>query len=363
MTQELAAARYGRTVRQAAEIAAQVFTARDALLRDRAEDLRVAFLLFDSATETLMVRRINGSLIMGMWDWGRNAWRPEWAPTAIDLNDMDQRERLRDASKNGYVSWQLSKTQKGDIARDFDSKLRVLAWNGDIPREYVSVIGRMHEYRNEMYHREESRPTALRILSHLYAWLVADLLERLGPPIFGIYSGDPDDIVEHTYGRMGLRAPGPRDLLEDGFRIQNHMAAALREGLDLASAPELLADYAAERMESAHEAIKFSGDYIGSLQRLDKVSEMDVIRLIYNTGDPGRSMAQMRNDRAPVTRAMIERWDEWPEKIRAMQQPLEAFRSLAELEAEFESFEKKVLNLASDVDGAIQFASDLARGK
>lgn len=350
-------------MRQAAEIAAQVFTARDALLRDRAEDLRVAFLLFDSATETLMVRRINGSLVMRMWDWGRYAWRPEWAPVAIDLNDMDQRERLKAASKDGHVPWQLSETQKGRIAREFNSKLRMLAWNGDIPSEYISVIGRLHEYRNEMYHREESRPNALRILSHLYAWLVADLLERLGPPIFGTYSGDPDDIVEHTYGRMGLPAPGPRDLFEDGFKPQSHMAAALREGLDLASAPELLADYAAERMESVHDAIKFSGDYIGSLQRLDEVSEMDVIRLIYNTGDPRRSMAQMRNDKAPVTRAMIKRWDEWPEKIRTTHQPVEAFRSLAELEAEFESFEKKVQNLASDVDGAIQFASDLARGK
>lgn len=53
-------------MQRAAEIAAQVFTARDALLRDRQEDLRVAFLLFDSATETLMVRAINSALAMGL---------------------------------------------------------------------------------------------------------------------------------------------------------------------------------------------------------------------------------------------------------------------------------------------------------
>jgi hypothetical protein len=64
-------------MQRAAEIGAQVFTARDALLRDRQEDLRVAFLLFDSATETLMVRAINSALAMGLWDWGRYAYKPE----------------------------------------------------------------------------------------------------------------------------------------------------------------------------------------------------------------------------------------------------------------------------------------------
>ncbi|ALQ30843.1 hypothetical protein AA310_08110 [Arthrobacter sp. YC-RL1] len=43
---------------RAAEISAQVFTARDAMLSDTPEDNRVAFLLFDSAVETLMVRRV-----------------------------------------------------------------------------------------------------------------------------------------------------------------------------------------------------------------------------------------------------------------------------------------------------------------
>lgn len=34
----------------------------------------------------------------------------------------------------------------------------------------------LYDDRNERYHREESRPAALRTMVHLYAWLVADLL-------------------------------------------------------------------------------------------------------------------------------------------------------------------------------------------
>jgi hypothetical protein len=236
----------------------------------------------------------------------------------------------------------------------------MLAWNGEIPAEYVPVITRLHDYRNEMYHREESRPNALRILAHLYAWLTADLLERLRPGIFSQSSGDPDDLVERTYERMGRAIPESRF---DGFSIQNRMAAALRDGLDLATAPQLLADYAAERIESVHDALKFSGDYIGDVQQVSKVSEMDIVRLIYHTGDPRLSLAEIRKAKAPVTRAMIDRWNKWPATIKGTPGAVEAFRSLADLEAEFEGFETRVHELAGQVDGAIQAHIDWIRGK
>jgi hypothetical protein len=233
----------------------------------------------------------------------------------MDLNDLGQKERLTSESKDGHVPWQLSDTQKRSIAREFATKLRVLAWNGDIPAECVPVISRLHDYRNEMYHREEARPNALRILAHLYAWLTADLLERLRPGIFGRLSSDPDDLVARTYKRMGVAVPDGRHF--DGFLIQKQIAAALRDGLDLATAPELLADYAAERMEAIHEAIEFAGEYIGEVQRVGNVTEMDIARLIYHTGDPRLSLIDMRHAKAPVTRAMIARWDKWPALIRA----------------------------------------------
>lgn len=310
-----------------------------------------------------MVRAVNGSLAMGMWDWGRYEYLPGSGLLSIDLNDLSQKGRLEAESEDGYARWQLSDTQKRSIAREFATKLRLLAWNGDIPAEYVPVLARLHDYRNEMYHREESRPNALRILAHLYAWLTADLLERLRPGWFVTSSADPADLVERTYRRMGISTPASRGGPMDGLNIQDDMATALRDGLDLASASQLLADYAAERIESVHGAIEFAGDYIGDIQNVSNVDEMDIVRLIYNTGDPRRSLDEMRNDRAPVTRAMIKRWDEWPATIRATHEPVEAFRCLAELETEFEEFETLVHELASHVEGAIQAQIDWARGK
>ncbi|MGV9194157.1 hypothetical protein ACQ143_07400 [Microbacterium sp. MC2] len=76
-------------MKRAAEIGAQVFTARDALLRDTLEDLRVAFLLFDSAMETLMVRRI-GELSRYLLTSERPWWVDEQDQVAADLADPSQ---------------------------------------------------------------------------------------------------------------------------------------------------------------------------------------------------------------------------------------------------------------------------------
>lgn len=349
-------------MRRAAEIAAQVFTARDALLRDTAEDLRVAFLLLDSATETLTVRRIGGAMSLGKWEWGHFAHLTGWDVIPVDLNDFEQKERETAVASDGFVRWQLSDSQKRKLDREFESKLKLLAWDGDIPVPYVSVLGRLHEYRNEMYHREESRPETLRVVVHLYAWLVADLLDQLQAGWFSHSSLDPDDLAERTYARMGRDAPSGREQFGEGFSMQSQMAEALRRDLDLASASELLANYVGSRMESLHEAIRSCGEFIGSVQRVENVTEMDVVRALYAT-DPMVGIEKLRGVSVPVKRAMIQRWDAWAGQIRALPEPIEAFRSLARFEAEFEEFETKVKDLTFAIDREIQFQVDLARGK
>ena len=349
-------------MRRAAELAAQLFTARNALLRDTAEDLRVAFLLFDSAVETLLVRRVQNSLRMGRWERGHFAeWLGE-SPVGLDLNDFGQRVKIERASADRLVHWQLSKGQKKRIEREFESKLRLLAWEGELPVPYVSIIGRLHEYRNEMYHREESRPEALRIVVHLYAWIIADLLERLSPGWFSYYSGDPDDLLERTYRRMGRDVPKNRGASVDGLSMQSEMADALREGLDLASANSLLADYLSSRLETLHGSIEFCIDFISDTHRAESMSRADLVRVIYSS-DPMASIEELRKLKPSISEVQFERWDQWPEQIRLIPEPVDAFLSLAEFETEFEDFENKVQDLAFAIDREIQLQIDIARGK
>ncbi|MCC4268885.1 hypothetical protein [Microbacterium schleiferi] len=350
-------------MKRAAEIAAQVFAARDALLREQSEDDRVAFLLFDSAAETLMVRWIASGMGLHKWDWG-HYWRaPGERLLKPDLTDMEQRERERAAAGGRAVLWQLSASQKRKIERDFTAKLQLLAWDGAIPPAYIATLGRLHDYRNEMYHREESRPKALRTMVHLYAWLVADLLERLSAGWFSWSSDDPADLLKRTYARMGVEAPTVEGApLGPSFEIQTHMAEALRRELRLEAVPALLGDYAADRLEKTHSRIAFCAEFLAGELDAKKVTEMDVIRLLYAPAPVGR-LEDLAGLRVPVSRQTIASWDAWPDRIRTTEEPLDAFGSLAELEAEFEPFEAKVRELASQIDGEIQFRSDWARGK
>ncbi|GAA5090780.1 hypothetical protein GCM10025760_16890 [Microbacterium yannicii] len=327
-------------MKRAAEIAAQVFTARDAMLRDTAEDMRVAFLLFDSATETLMVRRVqylSSYLLRSDSPWHV---RPDQqvSPTLDDPDQRDREQALR--APKDYIHWSFSRTQVAGIDRNFDDKLRFLAWNGDIPREYVSIVSRLHEYRNEMYHREESRPEALRIIVHLYAFLVCEFLEHLSPQTFS-WSTESTNQEARMFTRIGVAVPSSRGVMR-GLELQAQMANALRKDLDLADAPELIAAYIADRVKGIHDSLEFIGDVAGSVYRAE-YSEMDTVRFVCEPTPAGPRC------KTP-TRADIRRWDEWSVGARKLLDPLSAFRSLAEFEKQFEPFERAVSEVALQAD-------------
>lgn len=328
-------------VERAADISAQVFTARDAMLRDTLEDSRVAYLLFDSAIETLMVRRIHQ-----LSRWVLLDEIPSYVNVdrhvVADLCDFDQKQREKLKHDDGVVYWKFSKTQLSGIGRNFDEKLRVLAWNGDIPREYVGIVSRLHEYRNEMYHREESRPAALRIVVRLYAFLVSNFLELLKPASFS-WNSQRDAIEARSFSRMELPwSPERRRGL--GLELQDVMAEELRKGLDLDDAPALIADYVENRLEEIKEQLDLIGDVARSVFGGSEYSEMDVIRFVFQSSTPSPTGVRI------PTRADIARWRGWGTMIQDITDPLEAFRSLAGFESEYEPFERRVLEVAIQAD-------------
>lgn len=326
---------------RAAEISAQVFTARDAMLRDTLEDSRVAYLLFDSAIETLMVRWINQLsrwVLLDEIPWYIDADRHVIA----DLGDFDQKEREQVKRGDSIVYWKFSKTQLSGIDRNFDEKLRVLAWNGDIPREFVGVVSRLHEYRNEMYHREESRPAALRIVVRLYAFLVSRFLELLKPTGFS-WNSERDATEARIFRRMSLPWP-PEHRQRLGLDLQDVMAEELRKGLDLDDAPVLIADYVEDRLEDFQGQLDLIGDVAHSVFGGPEYSEMDVIRFVSQ-----RPFHKPKSSPMP-TRADIARWRGWGTIIRNINDPLEAFRSLARFESEYEPFERMVLEVAAQAE-------------
>src|SRR5690606_29121828 len=112
-------------------------------------------------------------------------------------------------------------------------------------------------------------------------------------PAWTSFGMDADELIRRTYARMGRKAPSQRHLLNADRGIQSEMAEVLRQDLDLATAPELLADYAQQRVHDLHDSIRFVADFIGDAQHVDHVTEMDVVRLIHSS-DPFKTIVQLR---------------------------------------------------------------------
>lgn len=343
-------------MQRAAEISAQIFTARNLILGGALEDLRVGFLLFDSAIETLMVRKINE---LRRWQFSSQIHSsiPPERQVKADLSDFTQiQSEMARRAKDEYVHWLFSKSQIAKIERDFSEKLRFLAWRGNIPPLYVKAASRLHEYRNEMYHREEARPEALRIVTHLYASITADFLDLLMPQSFS-WTRDSDATRSRIYGRMEEEPPTLADgRYDSSSHLQTLMAKTLRRDLLLEGTPQLIAGYMANRVERMHELVEHSRGCLTFLGRTG-ISEMETIHMACS---PSNSIS--RQLKIP-SRADLKRWDSWAAEARKCSNALTAFQSLADFEAEFENFERVVHKFAAEVEEEAEMQNDLQRGR
>jgi hypothetical protein len=343
-------------MQRAAEISAQIFTARNLILGGALEDLRVGFLLFDSAIETLMVRKINELPRWQLTSQIPSSIPPERQvkPDLSDFTQIQSEKALR--AKDEYIHWSFSKNQIAKVRMDFSEKLRFLAWRGNIPSVYVKAASRLHEYRNEMYHREEVRPEALRIVAHLYASITADFLDLLKSQSFS-WTGDSEATRTRIYERMEEEPPTLADGRYDSSEhLQTLMARTLRRDLLLEGTPQLIADYMANRVERMHELVEHSRGCLTLLGRTN-ISEMETIRIACSSFN-----SSSRQLKIP-SQADLKRWDSLAAEARECSNALTAFQSLADFEAEFELFERVLQKFAAEVEEEAEMQNDLKRGR
>ncbi len=348
-------------VNQADVIAAQVFTAKAAILRGSPADLRVALLLLDSTLETLMVRRIEYIVAIhqledtGLW------WKQ--SESSIDLNDLDQRRNAENATDSpARLGWNMSKTLRRDIDRGFGSKLKFLVWWGDLPESYLKSASRIHDYRNELAHRDSIRPKSLTLAVHLAAWFSAEFLRRLPTMSVG-FGPDASETIGRIYARAGQSHPGgsPLTWLDMGRELPEFIAGHFLDGLEqgLTNASHLLSELVSDRVTRFRRDLEFIREH---LVDGESHTDLDLIRRVHAPDDV-LTLEGLRAISIPVTRATLEHWNAWPKLLAQSGTPLEAFDSLADFEREFEPVANKVSDLASMIDGEIQFQYDLWRGK
>lgn len=307
--------------------------------------LSIALVLLETAAEATMRRR---------------AQQEEWSPKFADfyrgigepVSDIDLR-RAPPVSSLTTPAWELDDRSRRAMEKTFEGLTDYLVFLEVIPPDLKAPLMRLHDYRNETYHRNRVRPETLRTAVQLYLNLVAELLELATPTMYELFP-------LRRAAAFAAVLEIDTDEARGAVTAQKALAAKLRTAAGESQAlPLLLAEDVDRRLDDVAEALRFSA----SVMPQDGVTADDVSRLAQWTGNPLESLESLRGKRFPVMKATLARWRRDAETISEATDIRNAFTLFAKFEDEFEDYEGAVAEMASMADDYVQHQIDERRGK
>lgn len=317
------------------------------------ESHRLSLILLDSAAELMMHRKCQELLRDEDYAYRQRVnierlqeWKPEKYKTAdLDEHLEDLRSRTTSHSKRRAV-WQ-----------DFTAKVDFLVGAGELGSPHADVLKRLHEYRNEAYHRDEIRPDTLTSAVEIYAVVACHLMVTLTP---GTVIGDTD------------RAPASMsqfqaefDTAADAFAIQPAIAQRLMDDAGLSS-PRDLAEALQVNIEDRVTAVE---------EMLTELSEawgdrgwtpatVAIALQIPDTPDNAfLKPAQVASRRVPVHLKDIKRWREVATQVLDSADTLGSFALFAAFEEEFEPLEMSAMKSMRSYEDYVNNEIDRRLGK
>jgi hypothetical protein len=293
----------------------------------------------------------------------------DWAMRA-ELSDADVRERLRtlaleipDGKRPLDLQWlidwkPLTRKQKAQIDRNFNDKVDFLAsLPGKLDSAIQAPLKHLHQYRNQAYHRGQVRPATITIACRLLVEINCELLLSLAPSGSSYASYEDYSWIEGRFGVRAAQALGDRAFLQRAVEEMRRRVFVESSALAVA-----LSDHLEARITDLRSAIAsiLESTHFGSPEEVFRVSQ-------YRSAVDRRDVAE-----APMPPAIYEprfRLQVLDDllarraEILATTGRIEAFRAYSVLETTLELFEDDVHSLASEVDRAVQWAVDVARGK
>ncbi|MFD5702554.1 hypothetical protein [Streptomyces lasiicapitis] len=296
----------------------------------RVPQLRLALILLDSAAELIMHRKVQGELHSEQWRF-------------------EQLERYRKIENSGqandWIREQIaelepqvtSKKRRKKINDVFGDKVEFLVERDALPTEVLPVMARLHEYRNETYHRDEHRVDVLLPAVLIYFDVACTVLSTIRPRWI-------DD--EETGPELERFLPGPGGST-DVFRIPEYAAATLRHevGLDLTTVRSALKNHLLARLEELEDCIR----EVMGFCRETRPEAIDTIQ--WGESDP------------VVSEEDILSWRERAEALAEVDEKHAMFSEFAAIEIALEPFEKKAVDAVIRIDEEINLQIDIARGK
>ncbi|WP_236049948.1 hypothetical protein [Paractinoplanes ovalisporus] len=312
----------------------------------RIPQLRLAYILLDSAVELLMHRMVQWKLrderrqfeqLERLYQWRH--WRTHGTPIQKQLAEQITEQQLHDEIA-AYEPRVTPNKYRREVDRYFGAKVAFLVEKGALPTLLKPVLGKLHDYRNETYHRDQHREQVLIPAVLVYFDVACAVLEQLrsgamtisgqvGPEMARFIDGDPHQA--------------------DPFEIPARVAAGLRAevGLDVAAVAQALTGHVAARLEELESGLEYIEQNSRSARPGDAIAMMQA-----EDGDLEAvfSVEVLRRRTYPLSMADVHNWQRRAELLAGMGDRDSLFAAFAELEDAFEGLERRVARAVRCID-------------
>lgn len=310
----------------------------------RIPQLRLAHILIDSAVELIMHRMVATELDREQFafDQLNNARRhqalrtskPQYRKFLGGPSDEQLSAEVKELEKNV-----TSKNRRKKIDHSFGEKVSFLVERQKLPGDLAAVLNKLHEYRNETYHRDQHR------------------FEVLQPAVLIYFDAACTVLDNYEVGAVTIsESPGPELARFGGslFELPHRAAQQLRKeaGLDFATVREALVDHLRERLENLVANLE---DVEANLQ--GEVIAGDAIRVMQLDDEDIEAIFNHDVLRArvyPVTTSDVKSWMVRATAMESMRDKHALFAEFAALEDAFESLERKVIDAVCKIEEAAE---------
>jgi hypothetical protein len=315
----------------------------------RVPQLRLAHILLDGAVEMIMHRMAEDELYFERINFNQleNLRRLE----ALRKSDSPIHRKFAVGPSDEWLSAEIrrleetvtSKTTRKKISNNFGSKIDFLVEKDKLPEDLAPVLKKLHEYRNETYHRDQHRVEVIRPAVLIYFDAACTVLDH-SEPLRMRFS----DALGPELARFQDDLPSR----QNPFELPRQAAKQLREeaGLDLAAVRAALVEHLVERLDDLESGLIYveqnitggaiSGDGIRSMQ----VEDRDVEAIF--------DAQALRSRKYPLTMKDVESWIERATAMQGMDDKHALFTEFARLEDAFEDLERNVREAVWHIDEA-----------
>jgi hypothetical protein len=295
-------------------------------------DNAVELLLQQEAEKLLWLNESKGELIRMMEAYGDS--------TYVDRDLLEE-------SRKEYVT----PKRKSRIENEFSAKVGFLVDRSSLSPAEGAVLIKLHQYRNETYHRGKLRPGSLQTCAGLYFDIACDLLGRFTQLMSQI-------IVKSQALDLFPKLAEELEGFDDRAWItQTSFGSVLsRNDPPNRSISDSLADHLIERIDGLVGMAIDQLEYFGPEWTAEDI--FHGVQLPHAQG-----IEKIRGEKVKYPFSRVTKWRVRAERVRAVPGRLEAFRLFAKLEDEIEPIEDLLNEFAIEMDRAVQQKIDELRGK